>query len=187
MHEPDILLLFLKPLNRLHSVYLVTGAAAAIVYGVPRLTNDLDLVLKISINQISQFRQAFSEKEFYVPPEEVFSMEISREQRGHLNLIHLATGFKADCYLAGKDPLHKWALENRSKISFHGEALWIAPPEYVILRKLEYYREGGSDKHLNDIKAIINVSKEKLNFNILEEKIAQLNLKEQWKLINISE
>lgn len=187
MHEPDIFLLFLKPLNRLRLVYMVTGATAVIVYGAPRLTNDLDLVLKISYDQIHIFRRAFSEKEFYVPPEEIIAMEISRKQRGHLNLIHLETGFKADCYLAGKDPLHEWAFENRREIPFHAETLWIAPPEYVILRKLEYYREGGSDKHLNDIKTMITVSKSEINFKILKEKIAQLNLIEQWKVINISE
>jgi len=29
---------------------------------------------------------------------------------------------------------------------------YAAPPEYVILRKLQYFREGGSEKHLLDIK-----------------------------------
>ena len=31
----------------------------------------------------------------------------------------------------------------------------MAPPEYVIVRKLEYYREGRSDKHLRDIRFIL--------------------------------
>ena len=31
----------------------------------------------------------------------------------------------------------------------------VAPPEYVILRKLEYYREGGSEKHVRDFRAML--------------------------------
>jgi hypothetical protein len=44
MQEPDLFLLFLKPLNRLKLDYMVTGATAAIVYGTPRLTNDLGVI-----------------------------------------------------------------------------------------------------------------------------------------------
>ncbi len=43
------------------------------------------------------------------------------------------------------------------------EAFWIAPPEYVILRKLEYYREGGSQKHLDDIIGILDISPEEVD------------------------
>ena len=31
-----------------------------------------------------------------------------------------------------------------------------APPEYVILRKLEFFREGRSEKHLRDIAAMLS-------------------------------
>ncbi len=183
MQEPELFLLFLKPLNRLKVVYMVTGATAAIVYGAPRLTNDLDLVLRLTIDQISDFRTAFSEEDFYVPPEDIIAMEISREQRGHLNLLHLETGFKADCYLAGKDPLHTWALKNRREFQIENETIWVAPPEYVILRKLEYFREGGSEKHLNDIRNMIRISQKEIDFHLLKEKMAQLDLNNQWNLV----
>jgi hypothetical protein len=34
----------------------------------------------------------------------------------------------------------------------------VAPPEYVVLRKLEFYREGRSAKHPADIRAIREVT-----------------------------
>ncbi|ATC65682.1 hypothetical protein CMV30_17970 [Nibricoccus aquaticus] len=34
----------------------------------------------------------------------------------------------------------------------------VAPPEYVVLRKMDFYREGGSSKHPADIRAIIEVT-----------------------------
>jgi hypothetical protein len=48
-------------------------------------------------------------------------------------------------------------------MEYRGESITIAPPEYVILRKLEYFREGGSDKHLRDIRAMLAVSGDQLD------------------------
>jgi hypothetical protein len=36
-----------------------------------------------------------------------------------------------------------------------GVALALAPPEYVIVRKLEYAARGGGDRHLRDIRRML--------------------------------
>jgi hypothetical protein len=72
--------------------------------------------------------------------------EHSRGVRGHFNIIHHDTGFKADIYLAGRDPLHAWAFKHRREIETAETTLSVAPPEYVIIRKLEFHREGQSKK-----------------------------------------
>jgi hypothetical protein len=51
--------------------------------------------------------QLFDKKDFYIPPEETLISEIGRPSRGHFNLIHLTSGFKADIYLSGMDTLHR--------------------------------------------------------------------------------
>jgi hypothetical protein len=71
------------------------------------------------------------------------------------NLIHHKSQFKADIYLAARDPLHAWALGHRRRIELGDGGAWIAPPECVIVRKLEFLRAGGSDKHLRDIRFIV--------------------------------
>jgi hypothetical protein len=92
---------------------MITGAAASIVYGEPRLTNDLDLVLRLSADQ----------------------------------------------------------------------AVWVAPVEYVILRKLEYYREGRSDKHLRDIAGILELSAIQIDNAWLEEQISERRLQDEWNAV----
>ena len=84
--------------------YMVTGATAAILYGQPRVTNDLDVVLSLDDAGRTALLRAFPESEFYVPPESVIRAEQARSQRGHFNLIHRASGYKAGIYLAGTDP-----------------------------------------------------------------------------------
>ena len=94
-----------------------------------------------------------------MPPEMVIQAEQARAQRGHFNVIHLESGYKADIYLAGTDPLHAWALPLRRRLEWrHGLQISVAPAEYVIVRKLEYYREGHSAKHPVDIRAILETT-----------------------------
>ncbi len=50
---------------------------------------------------------ALPAEEYYCPPLEVIDSERTRDQRGHFNLIHHETGFKADIYLVGSDELHR--------------------------------------------------------------------------------
>jgi len=44
-------------------------------------------------------------------------------------------------------------MERRRGIPIAGATVWVAPIEYFILRKLEYYRMASSDRHLGDIAA----------------------------------
>ncbi len=178
MPAPSPLAPFLEPLERLGLPYCVTGSVAASVYGEPRLTADIDIVLLLAIRDIAALRAAFPDAEYYVPPDETLCLELARDTRGMFNLIHHASQFKADIYLAARDPLHAWALKHRRRISLEDSGAWIAPPEYVILRKLEYLREGGQDKHVRDIRFILAATD--LDRAFVEAKVARLGLSDQW-------
>ena len=175
--------IFTRPMEELGISYLVTGAVASIVYGEPRTTHDIDLILDLQAHDATRLPLAFPPQEFYCPPEEVIRIEIARTDRGHFNLVHHDTGYKADVYLKGDHPLHVWAFPRRCRITLPGGGqMSIAPPEYVILRKLEFYREGRSDKHLRDIRGIVDVSGAELDHSALEHWIERLKLGDEWRL-----
>lgn len=181
MQEANLFLLFIKRLNGLSIPYAVTGSVASIIYGEPRITHDIDIVLLLPKVKIEDFLNAFSKESFYAPPIEVIQNEINRDIRGHCNIIHYETGFKADIYFAGNDKFQHWAIENAKEISFSGSKIMIAPPEYVIIKKLEFFKEGQSQKHLTDIKSILNNSKEMINFDLLNNLILKYGLKKEWE------
>ena len=181
MQSPDEISLFAGKLNQLGVPYMVTGATAAIVYGQPRVTNDLDVVLALDAAAVQRLADYFPEADFYLPPESVLRVEQGRRQRGHFNIIHHESGYKADVYLVGDDPLHTWALPLRRAIPWGRETLSVAPPEYVILRKLEYFREGGSQKHLLDIRAMLAVTE--VNHTELTRWINVRGLKAEWEQV----
>ncbi len=180
MPTHDLISVFIDKFNKLQANYFVTGAVAGIIYGEPRLTHDLDLVIEIDRRDVDRFVAAFPLDAFYCPPAEIINVEIGRDYRGHFNLIHHGTGFKADVYLSGKDELHKWAMANRQSSEYEENVLWLAPIEYVILRKLEYYREGGSGKHLRDIRSMLDISADRIDSAFLESKIQEFDLEREW-------
>ena len=179
MPAPDPFAPFLEPLERLALPYCITGSVAASVYGEPRLTADIDVVLLLRAQDIQDLRSAFPEADYYVPSEEKLHEEVARGSRGMFNLVHHRNQFKADIYLAGHDPLHAWALAHRRRIDLAGSGAWIAPPEYVILRKLEFLREGGSDKHIRDIRFMLAATEVDRAF--LEKEVARLDVLAQWR------
>ncbi|HEU0039013.1 MAG TPA: hypothetical protein VFR76_07045 [Verrucomicrobiae bacterium] len=181
MPEPELSLLFVRPLNRLGARYIVSGGIASILYGEPRLTNDVDIVVFLRVEDIPRWQEVFPSPEFYVPPTNAIAAEIARPQKGQFNVIHSDTGFKADFYTAGRDELNAWGFRNSRRMEYRGEPIVLAPPEYVIVRKLEFYREGGSDKHLRDIRSMLAVSGEQINRAELDGWIRGRGLETQWK------
>jgi len=181
MLEPNLVLLFTRRLERASISYMVTGSAAAMIFGEPRLTNGVDIVVVLDREGAASMVEAFPRAEFYCPPQEVIAVEATRGQRGHFNVIHHETGFKADIYLSGRDSLHAWGLANSKRVHIGGDMVTIAPPEYVIVRKLEYFREGGSEKHLRDIRAMLQNSREAIRHTDLDRFIAERGLGNVWR------
>ena len=181
MQEANLFLVFLDRLNKGKLSYMVTGSAASIIYGEPRMTHDIDLVLELHVEDVQNFINLFPPAEFYCPPQEIIKTEIARETRGNFNIIHHETGFKADIYPVGQDELHKWAMVKRQKVKIGKSDISIAPPEYVIIRKLQYYKEGGSIKHLRDINRMLEISGESIDKHTLNQMIIKYDLLKEWE------
>jgi hypothetical protein len=180
MGNPEELIIFPLRLEKAGLPYMVTGGLAAALYGEPRVTRDIDLVLQITVSQAVQLPRIFDSPEFYCPPLEVIRIEITRVPHGHFNIIHSTTAIKADIYPVGVNPFERKAFARRQQINYLGQQLWLAPPDYVIAHKLDFYRQGGSEKHLRDIRAILTVSSQQIDRICLADNLTQLQLTELW-------
>jgi hypothetical protein len=134
--------------------YMIVGSIAGALYGEPRLTRDIDLVIAMSSASVKSLLKVFDPLDFYVPPADILSQEITR--CGQTNILHHASGVKADLMFRKNTPhgLEEFARKRRLEI-LRGVNAWIAAPEDIIIGKLRYYREGGSEKHLTDIRGIL--------------------------------
>lgn len=181
VNSGEIYLVFTEPLDALGLDYMVTGSVASSSYGEPRFTHDIDLVLALPHRSVEQLWRAYPSEEFYRPPLEVLREEVRRESGGHFNLVHHESGFEADVYLVSSDDLVDWAFENARRIEIEsGRGLCVAPPEYVILGKLQFYVEGGGERHLRDIAAMLDVARDEIDRTIVDRWARRLGAGEVW-------
>ncbi len=183
MSFPSIMNVFQDVLARLEEAkipYMVVGSLSSIVYGEPRMTKDMDIVIDVPVQDSSKFEFYFPFQGFYCPPADILKDEVIN--RGQFNLVHHESGLKIDVIIRKQSPHAIEEFNRRKKISFwKGFEAYIASPEDVIIKKLDYYREGGSEKHITDIRGILASSE--LDRAYLENWISNLGLLEQWKKI----
>lgn len=179
MHGPDLIELFVVPLASAGIPHMITGSVASSIYGEPRTTLDIDLVVILDTAQVPLLPDLFPEEHFYLPPVDVIALENRRQSRGHFNIIHHASGLKADIYLSPDHPSFHWAFDHVRRISAASGEVAVAPPEYVILHKLEFFRESGHQRHLRDIAGMI--AQQPLDLNFLKPMLSSLGLEEQWR------
>ena len=174
----DVLKDVVQRLDLLKINYFLVGSLASMYYSRPRFTNDIDLVVQIGAAQVKLFGEGFPLEEYYCPPEEVIRDEVLR--RGSFNLIHQSSGIKIDVVLNKNSEISISELARRRKVELiPGFEVFIASPGDVILKKLEFYREGTSEKHLLDVKEIL--SSTEVDDSYLKAWISKLRLEDIWE------
>ena len=175
----DWLFQFTEPLERAGVPYAIVGSVASSVYGEPRATNDLDLVIQLAPADAAKLAGAFPATAFYVPPQEVIAVELARTHGGHVNVIALETMTKADFYPLS--PAEAAWFSRRRSLEVAGRLLWFAIPEAVIVHKLRFFREGGGERHLRDIRGMLAVSGDQIDRELIDRACGELGLADQWR------
>jgi hypothetical protein len=159
---------------------MIVGSIASMVYGEPRLTRDMDIVIDVGPQDARKFEQLFAQPEYYCPPIEVISDEI--QNRGQFNLLHVSSGLKIDVIIKKSTSFDtsRFSRVIRTEL-WEGFSANLASPEDVIIKKLEYFRVGGSEKHIRDIRGII--SNTPTDGAYLQNWIAKLHLQNEWSKI----
>jgi hypothetical protein len=166
----QVLLEVARVLEELDVPYVVGGSLASSLHGIPRSTQDADLVAALRTDHIQPFIGRV-ERTFYVSPERV---ETAIRRRTSFNLIHLKSMIKVDLFVFSETPLARQEMARRQVLPIPGEPeahLHIASPEDTILHKLLWYREGGgvSERQWNDILGVIKVQGRALDLGYLKE------------------
>jgi hypothetical protein len=179
MPENNPLAIFAPGLNALGVAWMAVGSIASSAYGERRSTLDVDVVAVVGKQHAARFPSVFPETDFYCPPADVIEIESARPERGHFNLIHHHSVYKADIYIATGSEFERWAFKNRRSLVAGETPVWLAPPEYIIVHKLEFFREGGSEKHLRDVRGMLAVTA--IDRPFLENEIAGRGLEGAWR------
>jgi len=184
MPEDNPLAIFAPGLNALGLPWMAVGSIASSAYGEQRSTLAVDVVAVVGKQNATRFLSVFSEADFYCPPANVIEIESARPERGHFNLIHHHSIYKADIHIATGSELEGWAFKNRRPLLAGETPVWLAPPEYVIVHKLEFFREGDGEKHLRDIRGMLAVTE--IDRAFLEREIDARQLRDAWRAVEKS-
>ena len=78
----------------------------------------------------------------------------------------------------------RYLVSGSKQYSIGQTTISLAPPEYVILRKLQYYWEGRSEKHLRDIRSMLAISGEQIDRAVLNDWIQRRGLQPEWTSVS---
>lgn len=144
----------IEVLESLDIPYMVVGGFAAIFYGEPRLTIDVDIVVDMQREHIRPFVDAFPIPDYYVSEQGVRD---SLWRCYPFNVIQPATGAKVDLVPLTRDPFTRAAFQRRQRMVYDEagrSATFVTPPD-IVVAKLVAHRETGSDKHLRDARGVL--------------------------------
>ncbi len=183
MEQSELLLRFVATVESLVVPYFITGSVATTYYGEPRFTNDIAVVVALSPDRVRDFVDAFPSSEFYIS-EDAARDAASRAAAGtstQFNIIHPASGLKVDIMVPADNAYNRSRFARvRREATGSGTTAAVASPEDVILKKLEYFREGRSEKHLRDIAGVLAISRDLIDLGYIDHWAAQLGVAEYW-------
>lgn len=184
MDQFELLRYVIETLERLKIPYALVGSFGSGIYGEPRFTRDIEMVVDLTMRDLPGFFASFPNGEFYLS--EQAARDAVRD-RFQFNVVHPASGNKIDFMLTRDDPWHAGQVSRRRRVDLGtGEQSlsgYVASPEDVILGKLWYYREGGGDRHLRDIAGILRVTGDGVDRAEVERWARQLGYLEVWEAI----
>jgi len=177
----ELLQRIVETLDCLDISYLVTGSVAAMAYGEPRLTNDIDIVAAIEERHVAGLIAAFPATEFYLSEE---TIREAIRHRTQFNIIHPSSGLKVDIILRKDTPFDESRFGRIRRIRpAESYTANFAAPEDIIIMKMQYYRDGGSEKHLGDIAGILKISREDVDTAYVADWSRRLGLTDIWEII----
>jgi hypothetical protein len=160
---------------------MVVGSFASGLYGEPRLTQDIDVVIDAGPDDARKLCGQFLPQEFYMSLEAALD---AVRRRSQFKVIHPASGNKIDFMVARRDPWGRSQISRRQKVRLLPDREgYMARPEDIIISKMLYYKQGGSEKHMRDITGILKVSGEEVDRAYVERWAEELGLKEIWEAI----
>jgi len=181
VNQLDLLAYVAGTLEDLRIPYMLVGSYASGTYGEPRMTRDIDMVVQLDPAQVEGLCARFDAREFYIRPEAARQAVV---RGGQFNILHPSSGNKVDLIAARQDAWGRTQMARRQRIrALPDQDIWVARPEDIILSKMLYYKEGGSEKHLRDIVGILKIAAEDIDRDDVSHWAAELDVTDVWHAV----
>jgi hypothetical protein len=114
---------------------MLTGSFASAYYGAPRSTQDIDLVIEATAEQLQTFVRNLPSDEYYADLDAALE---AHKRQSMFNVIDLATGWKIDLIIRKPRPFSHEEFRRRQLVDLQDLPLFVASIEDVVVSKLEW-------------------------------------------------
>jgi hypothetical protein len=177
----DLKIFMVRQMEELGLAYAIGGSMAAAAYSVPRFTRDVDIVVDLPLDRVSEFLARFPRPDFYVDESAVRQAVRDRAQ---FNIIHNESGVKADIYIPA-DPLQENQIKRARRLVIESGEANYSPPEELIVMKLTYWKFGQTERHLEDIVNLLYGLRGEVDFDWLDAEVSRRGLQDPWKAVQL--
>jgi hypothetical protein len=167
----EVLAQVVGQLDRLSIGYMVGGSTASSVYGEPRTTRDVDIVVEVDAESLRMLFESFDPATFYVHS----PLSVEGVSPGQMfNVIDLVGGWKVDLVIRKDRPFSEVEFARRRPADVLGSRVMVASAEDVLLAKLEWAAMSGSTRQVDDARGIARVQGDRLDLDHLRTWADQL-------------
>jgi hypothetical protein len=154
LEELEVLKIVSERLESARLPFMLTGSFAMAYYGRPRMTRDLDIVVSLNEEDVIGLVAALA-PDFYVDADSVRAAVVSQ---GLFNLMHLATSIKVDLIVRKGSEYRQVEFARRQPVELNGVKTWIVSREDLILSKLVWAKDSGSELQRRDVRTLLDDS-----------------------------
>jgi len=159
----DALAAVVSVLDAAQVPHMVSGSVASARHGETRATQDIDIVIDPTPEQIDRICDGFRALGWYVG-----DGRAALDHRSQFNVIDTETGWKIDLVIRRDRPFSREEFGRRVSATIGGVDTWIVTVEDSILSKLEWAVAGGSERQLSDVRSMLAQQGETLDRDYLE-------------------
>ena len=165
-------------LERTGIPYMVTGSFVSSVHGVPRATQDIDVIVEPTRDQLLALMRILAEPVYDSDTEDALN---ALRHRSMFSVIDRRGIWKIDFIVRKERPFSKREFGRRRKIDILGLSLDAATPEDLLLAKLEWAKLGESERQIRDAAGIIEIQGATLDVDYVKKWAAALDIEDQWR------
>lgn len=158
--------------------YMVVGSFASNLYGTGRGTQDIDIVISASPDQVKALLQNLSQSKYY------FDLDTALEacrRKSMFNVLDMDEGWKVDLIFEKPSPFHEEAFRRRVPAEIETVPLVAATAEDTIISKLEWAKMSDSSRQIEDVAGILKVRGKSIDSGYVEKWVRELGLDSQWE------
>lgn len=153
MTQQEAILAVIDALEALAIPYMIVGSYSSTFYGIPRLSQDADVVVEFGSVSISNLASQLGHS-FRLDPQ--MSFETTTLTQRHVLQV-VAIPFTIELFHLSDDPHDRERFRRRRRVTMMGHEVSIPTVEDVVVTKLRWTLMAGRSKDREDVRDVIAV------------------------------